>query len=263
MSADENDTKALLESLVSELYTAASREKGKGSAIRNNGNFLEAADGQFLGEISPDRYNPDSILNQYGPYGSRYSGTSIFNAYCPYGGQYGRFSPENPYTTSPPRLVIGGGEIGVVSVNSYVPNRIPFSEFIYSLNNDIAGLLGGKVSRDDVAIHRKSGDAFIQASDGTFLGSLNPNRLDVKSIFNRYGEYGNKYSSKSIFNKFATYGSRYSPYSPYNPTSRVPPEIIVGGKKVASLSVNASIAPRISPDEILTWAENNVKKSFG
>lgn len=41
--------------------------------------------GKYLGEVSQDRYAPDSISNPYGRYGSRYSPDSINNPYGPYG----------------------------------------------------------------------------------------------------------------------------------------------------------------------------------
>jgi hypothetical protein len=259
LSGDEDPTKALLEKLVADLYGAAA-EGGAKADRTTDGSYLEAANKQFLGKITSNVYDTDSILNQYGPYGSQYSGTSIFNPYCPYGGPYGRFSPENPYTTTPPILVINNKLIGKVSANSYVPNRIPVEAFLQSLRHDLDGLLRGDVSRNEIQVHSLSGDTFIQAGDGTFLGSLNPNKYDTNSLFNRYGEYGNKYSSLSIFNKYSTYGGNFSPYSPYNASSRNPPEIISGGKRIAYLTVNKSLSPRIDPSEILNWAERNVRK---
>lgn len=41
--------------------------------------------GQYLGELSQNRYRPDSVSNPYGRYGSRYSPTSVNNPYSQYG----------------------------------------------------------------------------------------------------------------------------------------------------------------------------------
>lgn len=41
--------------------------------------------GRYLGELSANRYAPDSVSNPYGRYGSRYSPDSINNPYGPYG----------------------------------------------------------------------------------------------------------------------------------------------------------------------------------
>ena len=41
--------------------------------------------GRYLGELSTDRYAPDSVSNPYGRFGSRYSSESINNPYSPYG----------------------------------------------------------------------------------------------------------------------------------------------------------------------------------
>lgn len=43
------------------------------------------SEGRFIGELSADRYAPDSVSNVYGRYGSRYSPDSINNRYGPYG----------------------------------------------------------------------------------------------------------------------------------------------------------------------------------
>lgn len=49
--------------------------------------------GTYLGELSADRYAPDSVSNEYGRYGSRYSPDSINNPYGP----YGRYSAQPVY----------------------------------------------------------------------------------------------------------------------------------------------------------------------
>lgn len=41
--------------------------------------------GTYLGELSANRYAPDSVSNPYGRFGSRYSPTSVNNPYSPYG----------------------------------------------------------------------------------------------------------------------------------------------------------------------------------
>ena len=46
---------------------------------------LYSGSGTYIGELSSNRYAPNSISNPYGVYGSRYSPTSINNPYSPYG----------------------------------------------------------------------------------------------------------------------------------------------------------------------------------
>ena len=47
-------------------------------------------DGTYLGELSQNRYAPDSVNNRFGRYGSKYSSDSINNKY----GNYGRYSTQ-------------------------------------------------------------------------------------------------------------------------------------------------------------------------
>jgi hypothetical protein len=252
-----DDTEDVLKKLLSDLYSQAA-DQGAGAVARDS--YLRAADQQYLGRITANIYDQDSILNAYGPYGSQYSGTSIFNQYCPYGGLYGQFSPENPYSTTPPALFLHGRRVGVVSANEYVQDRIPYSSFIHSLKNDIQGLLQGRFAKNEAQARRSLGDTYIEAADGTFLGSLNPNRYDSSSIFNKYAPHGSKYSSLSIFNKYGTYGGKFSALSPFNPRSANPPRIIADGKTVAFLTVNSRHNPRIDPATIMDWAQANVRR---
>lgn len=97
--------------------------------IRRSESFIVADDGQFLGKLSLNVYDAESILNPYGIYGSLFSSTSIRNQYSIYGSPYSSLSPFNPYTSTPPTVYLHGKKVGVLSVNSFLyqkidPNRI-------------------------------------------------------------------------------------------------------------------------------------------
>ena len=65
---------------------------------------IVAQDGTCLGKLSENCYDPDSVSNPYGRYGSRYSPTSINNPYSTYGSRFSPQSPNNPYATQAPLL---------------------------------------------------------------------------------------------------------------------------------------------------------------
>lgn len=255
MSTDK--TKELFEQLLAQLYEQQSLGKDPRAE-----SYLQAQDNQFLGKISTNPYDRDSMTNVYGPYGSPYSNSSIFNQYSDYGSPYGRNSVNNPYCSSPPKLHINRRFIGHVSINPYVSNRIPTEAFLYSLRNDIEGLLAGSIVDSGREARQHKGESFIEAGDGTFLGKLNPNLFDQESIFNKFGPYGNKYSQSSIFNRFSTYGNQFNQLSPYNQFSANPPKLYIKGKFIAYLTKNQVMSPRVDPDELLGWAERNVPR-FG
>ncbi|HWY33801.1 MAG TPA: hypothetical protein VNX68_04095, partial [Nitrosopumilaceae archaeon] len=198
MSESKDKTKLLLEQLLSELY----KDQSEG-ARPSDGSYLTAPDGQYLGKITTNKFDPDSILNKYGAYGSKYSTTSIFNKYSQYGSKYGSFSINNPYSTQPPELYLNGKLAGRVSLNKFVQKRIPTETFLYALENDIKTLLKGEIPRDVIQTLQNKGESFIIANDGTYLGSLNPNEFDQKSILNQFGPYGSEFSQTSIFNPFS------------------------------------------------------------
>ena len=86
--------------------------------------FIIANDGQYLGKLSLNMYDLESILNIYGLYGSQYSATSINNQYSVYGSPYSSLSPYNPYTSTPPIVYLRGVRIGYLSSNPYLLGSI-------------------------------------------------------------------------------------------------------------------------------------------
>jgi len=63
---------------------------------------IYAPDGTFLGDLSTNPYDPNSVNNPYGKYGSPYSPLSIKNPYSLYGSPYSPLSPNNPYAVGGP-----------------------------------------------------------------------------------------------------------------------------------------------------------------
>ena len=255
--ATEDQTKELFEKLLVDLY--AKQAVGVSSERRS---YLEAQDGQFLGEITRDRNTTNSMLNSYGPYGSRYSETSIFNEYSPYGSPYGQYSVNNPYCATPPRLYINRRMLGLVTKNQYVSGGISTAGFLYALENNLGELLRGNIVQNEGEARRVSGESFIEANDKVFLGSLSPNSLDSDSIFNTFGAYGSRYSQTSIYNSYGHYGGGYSTLSPYNPYTGTPPRVYHKGQFLAYLTVNRTLSPRIDPEEIKDWATRNVSREW-
>lgn len=78
---------------------------------------LVGEDGTYLGTLSSNRYDPNSISNPYGRYGSRYSADSVNNPYGKYGSPYSPHSATNPYTTQAPKIV--NPYLGRLSTNPY------------------------------------------------------------------------------------------------------------------------------------------------
>ena len=59
---------------------------------------------EYLGDLSANEYDPNSIANQYGA-GNPYSSNSITNQFGIYGNPYSNQSATNPYATDAPRLL--------------------------------------------------------------------------------------------------------------------------------------------------------------
>ena len=61
--------------------------------------------GTYLGKLNDNPYDPDSVSNPYGRYGSPYSADSINNPYGKYGSPYSNESVNNPYATKSPVII--------------------------------------------------------------------------------------------------------------------------------------------------------------
>ena len=59
-----------------------------------------------------------------------------------------------------------------------------------------------------------------------FLGCLNCDKYEDKSIWNKYGDFGSKYNDKCIWNKYGGYGGKYSDLSPFNKYANNPPVLV-------------------------------------
>jgi hypothetical protein len=90
---------------------------------------LYAPDGKFLGNINTNRFDSNSLTNQFSDYGSKYNSASIFNQYGEYGSPYGANSPFNRYG-QPVRIIKDGKVLGEMTKNTYYQNRIDPDDFL-------------------------------------------------------------------------------------------------------------------------------------
>lgn len=58
---------------------------------------IYAPDGTYLGNLNSNRFDPNSVSNPFGQYGSRYAPNSINNPFGTYGSPYSPSGVRNPY----------------------------------------------------------------------------------------------------------------------------------------------------------------------
>jgi len=86
---------------------------------------------EFLGELSANPYNPQSLANPYGA-GSPFNPKSPNNPFSAYGSPFSPKSATNPYTNDAPRLYDQDGRYrGKLSANPYDPDSTsnPFGRY--------------------------------------------------------------------------------------------------------------------------------------
>ena len=65
--------------------------------------------GKYLGNLNSNPFDPNSVSNEFGRYGSEFSQDSINNEFGPYGSPFGEHSVNNPYSTGPAIIHPGNG----------------------------------------------------------------------------------------------------------------------------------------------------------
>lgn len=113
--------------------------------------------GDYLGSLSANPFDPNSVSNPFGRYGSQFSPDSVNNPYGKYGSPYSPYSATNPYATQAPKIVTpDGGYKGRYSANPYSSDSTsnPFGRFgnpysSDSINNPF-GTLGNPYSPSSV-----------------------------------------------------------------------------------------------------------------
>ena len=126
--------------------------------------------GEYLGSYSANEFDPYSVSNPYGQYGSQYSPKSINNPYGQYGSQYSSDGIANPYTTGGPRLFGSDGTyLGRINSNQYD---------LESISNPY-GIYGSQYSPTSV-----NNPCSIYGSPFSPNSATNPYSISTESLFN-------------------------------------------------------------------------------
>lgn len=95
--------------------------------------LLLAQDGTFLGNINDDPFDPDSLANPFGTYGSTFGSDSIWNQFGNYGSEFATYSPWNEFSFNPPGIYIDQAFYGYLTANTTLGGIHP---------NDLAAAIG-------------------------------------------------------------------------------------------------------------------------
>jgi len=87
---------------------------------------LYSNDGKtYLGKLTANDLDTDSIYNEFGTYGSKFSTTSIWNEFGTYGGKFSLQSSFNDFATEPPIILDGDGNItGYLTTNKNIQGAV-------------------------------------------------------------------------------------------------------------------------------------------
>ena len=62
-------------------------------------------DGKYLGNLSANKFDPNSVNNEFGKYGSKFSPDSVNNEFGRYGSKFSNESANNPFATQAPVII--------------------------------------------------------------------------------------------------------------------------------------------------------------
>jgi hypothetical protein len=126
------DFEKLYEGIIRDLYQqGATKQPGAAGT-----NYLAASDGTFLGKLTSNRFDADSIANQFGVYGSKFSSDSIFNQFGPYGSKFSPTSPWNEFASDPPKIYLNNQPVGVLTKNRFVQDAHDTDAFLKMVAED-------------------------------------------------------------------------------------------------------------------------------
>lgn len=82
---------------------------------------------EYLGCLNCNKFDVNSIWNQFSTYGNRFSTNSIWNKFGTYGNKFSNESPWNRFGTKPPVVVDKDGNFyGYLTINKYTNKRADF-----------------------------------------------------------------------------------------------------------------------------------------
>ena len=86
---------------------------------------------EYLGCVTCPEDDRESILNEFGTYGSFYGSHSVSNPYGVYGSRYSKYGVCNPDATDPPVVVDVNGKVrGRLTVNAHHPELIKDAQLL-------------------------------------------------------------------------------------------------------------------------------------
>lgn len=89
----------------------------------------------YLGCLTCNRFDLESVCNQFGTYGSEFALNGIWNQFGTYGSQFNSYSPWNQFSTSGPSIIGTDGQFyGYFTTNRFQFNRTQAPAFVSILN---------------------------------------------------------------------------------------------------------------------------------
>ncbi|WP_020616357.1 stalk domain-containing protein [Paenibacillus daejeonensis] len=86
---------------------------------------LYSNDGKvYLGKLTTNEFDSESIYNQFGKYGSQYQSLSIWNEFGKYGSNYSSESAFNDLASKPPKIIENGKFVAYLTTNTTIRDRI-------------------------------------------------------------------------------------------------------------------------------------------
>ncbi len=89
----------------------------------------------YLGCLTCNQFQADSVCNRFGTYGSEFSSSSIWNQFGTYGSPFSSSSPWNQFSTTGP-IIVGSDNLfyGYFTTNAFQLDRTTISMFVNVLN---------------------------------------------------------------------------------------------------------------------------------
>jgi len=125
--------KKLISSFAASCLVASVITYCKPADAGNTAAYIVGQDGAFLGVVSSNQVDQNSICNQVGSYGSQVMQTSIRDQVGPYGSQISNLSAYNSNAGNPPLVMRNGQFIGILTKNRQIQGGTDPDLFLYQV----------------------------------------------------------------------------------------------------------------------------------
>lgn len=149
--------------------------------------LVDPQTGKYLGNLSSNQFDPNSVNNPFGRYGSEFSPDSINNQFGEYGSQFSPNSINNQFATGAP-VIVHRHNYGVVNRHSDATGYNPIGELSNNLaeQNRVLNERNRIIERESYNARQERERVRLEAWYAEYIRNVYYNRPSTPPDYNQY-----------------------------------------------------------------------------